>query len=212
MKNSYQWLGNFITYLPMLYVALIWDQMPARVPVHFTETGQADQFSARDSWLWTLLLMFGLFISFRSSVLSLLLKRVDLPRPRQIILQLLTASFVACVLLIYILQSILSAPIYTDYLPVLLSFFGAVILYFTDTKPRVPMEKSSSSAPADTRTQILQYLQTVSLLVTVRVNLLAGLIMLFAQSADRWMIGILANLLAFGCLTLLAYRQLKDVV
>ncbi|UFH57087.1 hypothetical protein [Spirosoma sp. KNUC1025] len=70
--------------------------------------------------------MFVLFILFPSSVLSLLLKRADLPDPRRIILQLLIASFVASVLLIYILQSTLNVLIYTEYLPILLFFWGRV--------------------------------------------------------------------------------------
>ncbi|QMW00341.1 DUF1648 domain-containing protein [Spirosoma foliorum] len=146
MKNSYQWLGNLITYIPMLYVVLIWDRMPARLPVHFTETGQADQFSTRDSWLCTLLIMFVLLIIFRSSVLSLLLKRTDLPEPRRIILQLLTASFVASVLLIYILQTTLSAPIYTDYLPILLSFFWGGYLVFLGSQANDSSEKGNDSS------------------------------------------------------------------
>lgn len=211
MKNSHRFLGNLIAYLPMLYLTLIWDQLPNKVPVHFTEAGEADQFAARATWLWTLLIMFVLLIIFRSSIFTILTKQSSLPNSRIVTLHFLTAAFVASLVMTYILQTSISAPIYTDYLPVLMSFFSASGIYFAvSTKPIVSVDaKQGANIPAR-RLAVMQHLQAVSRLATVRVNLLAGCIMLFAQSSDRWMIGILANLLTFAALALLFYSQLRD--
>lgn len=210
MKNNYAFLGNLIVYLPVLYMALIWDHLPAKLPVHFNEASQADQFVTWQTWMWMLLNMLILLVIFRMSIISILSKRPSLANSQRVGIHLLTAAFVASILMADILQTTIGAPIYSDYLPVILTFFCAGGLYFAVSSTLELNETNQLVTIPPRRLAALQHIHVLSRYIMVRANLIAAIIMLLARSSDRWMIGILANLLGFAGLALLAYQQLKE--
>lgn len=210
MKSNYSFLGNFIVCLPVVYVTLVWEHLPAKLPVHFNETGQADQFVSRQTWLWTLLNMLILLVIFRMSVVSILGKRPTLSNFQRIGIQLITAVFVASILMADILQTTLESPIYSNYLPFILTLFCAGGLYFAVSPTLVLDETNQSATIPPKRLAALQHIHALSRYIMVWANLTATVIMLLANSSDRWMIGILANLLGFAGLAFLAYQQLKE--
>lgn len=191
-------------------MALIWDNLPAKLPVHFDEAGQADQFVARQTWMWTLLNMLILLVVFRMSVISILAKRPSLSNSRRMGIHLVTAAFVASILMADILQTTLGSPIYSAYLPMLMTLFCAGGIYFAVSPTLVLDETNKTVTIPPRRLAALQHIHALSRLIMVRANLIAAFIMLLARSNDRWMIGILANLLGFAGLAFLAYQQLKE--
>ena len=190
-------------------MALVWDHLPAKLPVHFNEAGQADQFASRQTWMWTLLNMFILLVIFRMSVVSISGKRPTLSNFRRIGIPLITAVFVASILMADILQTTLESPIFSNYLPFILTLFCAGGIYFA-VSPTLVLDETNQSAPIPPRRLIaLQHINTLSRYIMIRANLIAAFMMLLASSSDRWMIGISANLLGFSGLAFLAYQQLK---
>lgn len=120
-------------------------------------------------------------------------------------LYLLTAGFVTGILSLLILQGLHQSPLYADWLPVLLFLSGCIFIYFA-VPPALPTpvkDPELLNSRAAKRLATLQNTYRLSRLVVFRANLMAVLLMVFANHSDRWSIGILANVLAYVFLLIL---------
>ena len=187
--------------LPLLCVSWLWDRLPTRLPVHFTDDGLPDRFASRQEWFSGLLNVLFVLVLIRSVAFALLSNRFGIGDSRVTRIYLLSAAVVGSSLGLIILRAIYPAFVCGDWLPVLLALVGAAGIYFTvPANLSVGGETTKETArPIGSPQQIVdvQHLHSLSRLVVIRVNLLAAVLMVFARSGDRWSIGIMANLLAF---------------
>ena len=199
MKTTHKLLSTLMLCLPLLCVSWLWDRLPTRLPVHFTDDGLPDRFASRQEWFSGLLNVLFVLVLIRSVAFALLSNRFG---DSQVVrVYLLSAAVVGISLGSIILRALYPALVYGDWLPVLLAFFGAAGVYFTvPTDLSIGGETTKETArPIRSPQQIadFHYLYSLSRLVFIRVNLLAAVLMVFTRSGDRWSIGIMANLLAF---------------
>lgn len=200
MKRIHQLLSTLMLCLPLLCISWLWDRLPDRLPIHFGNDGQPDRFASRQQWFNGLLHMMFIYVLIRGVVIALLSKRFDIQGARFVRVYLLSAAFVGSILGLFVLRAVYASSVYTDFLPVLTALVGAGGVYFTVRADLPTPDKTARPALPPRQLADLQYMNTLSRLTFIRVNLLAALLMLFAQSGDRWTIGIMANLMAFVAL------------
>lgn len=200
MKSIYRLLSTLLLCLPLLYISWLWDRLPTRLPVHFADDGLPDRYASRQEWFSGLLNVMFALVLIRGVLIALLSRQFDVQGGRFARIYMLSAAFVGSILGLIVLRTIHGSSLYTDLLPVLMALFGAAGVYFT--VPTVLPTADETTKPTLTPPQLtaLQHMHTLSRSTVIRVNLLAGLLMLFARSEDRWTIGIMANLLAFVAL------------
>ncbi len=204
MKRSYQFISTLLLCLPLVGVSLLLSRLPARLPVHLGEDGQPDRFVSRQAWFSLLTnVMLGLLL-IRMGFIALLSRRLATDAPRFIRLYLLSATLVGSVPGLFVLWTLYPSPVFIDLVPVIVTLVVAGAVYWT-----IPAQLPATDERAGPNLQpeqraVLADLHTLSRWVVVRVNLLAALLMLFARSSDRWTIAILANLLAFIALSIIA--------
>ncbi len=121
---------------------------------------------------------------------------------------------VAIVLLIG--QGIWQKPMYHEWLPILFFLFGSSFVYYgvPAELPIEPPKPNQTNQSLDRVSSIRQRMHSLTRLLTIRVNILAVLIMLFVRGQDRWSVGILANLLVYVFIAGYSYylrRQLNEV-
>ncbi len=205
MKPTYRLLSVLITGLPLVWVALAWDELPDRIPLHFNNDRQPDQFGNREQWLGVLLRTLFLLSIIRVVILKTVGSPQNMQPAQRRTLDLLTAGFAAGTLLLLTLQGLRQAPIYTDWLPVLFFLSGCAFIYFA-VPPVLPTrikDSATPNVPLAKRLATVQHMYKLSRLVVFRVNLIAVILMAFASHSDRWSIGILANALAYLFLLIL---------
>ncbi|MBS1777000.1 MAG: SdpI family protein [Bacteroidetes bacterium] len=82
MKNSVQhFLACFIALIPLIYLGIIWDHLPATVPTHFDIYGKPNDYSSRSS-LW-LIMGFLSLISIGIYFLVFYINKIDPKRANQ---------------------------------------------------------------------------------------------------------------------------------
>ncbi len=204
MMRNYRLFSTMLLCLPLVSVALLWEHLPERLPVHFDVEGQPDRFAPRQEWFNNLTSIMFVLVLIRTIAIGLLSKRWEVQETRFIRTYILSAALVSSALELIVFEAVYQSPLSTDFLPVLMALFGAGFVYWT-IPPQLPAtneppEQSHSSQ----RVAAVQQMHILSRLVVVRVNLLAALLMLVARSHDRWTIGIAANVLAFIALTAVA--------
>lgn len=206
MKLKYRLLSVLLLSLPVVSVTLFWDRLPVRLPMHFNNEGQPDRFGNRQELLGMLLLTLFILNSIRAVLLIVVSKQPGIQPMQRLALYLLTAGFIAGTLSLLILQGLYQSPLYVYWLPVLFFLFGSSFIYFA-VPPDLPTtlkDPAISSLPIAQRIETLQRIHTMSRLVVLRVNLLAVVLMIFADVKDRWSIGVLANLLAYSALFIIS--------
>lgn len=204
----YRRLATLLATLPMVLIAVAWEYLPIRLPMHFAANGQPDRFASRYEWyghlLGTLLMLLG--------VRALVLKVVNnkLGNERQPALQLVTAGFVASFMSLLILQGLYNHPLYAQWQSVLVAVLASSFMYFiVPANEPLPSAKSRPLTP-DQPNPLGPSLQPLSRLIGIRVNLLAALLAGLARPQDRWSIIIMANalaLLSVAMLWLIKQRQ-----
>lgn len=205
MNVSHRLISVLLLSLPLVSVVLAWDRLPDRLPMHFDQNRQPDYFGSRQEWFGMLLLTLFLLNSIRAIVLRIAGNQPNMQPSQHLALYLLTAGFTAATLLLLILQGLRQSPVYADWLPVLVCLSGCSFLYYA-IPPVLPMQVKDpaiQNSRLTKRLATLQHIQRLSRLVVFRANLVAVLLMVFANPADRWSIGILANVLAFVFLIIL---------
>ena len=205
MKLSYRLISVLLLSLPLVSVTLVWDQLPARIPMHFNSDRQPDRFGSRQEWMGMLLGILFLSSIIRAVVLRIAGSQRNIQPAQGRILYLLTAGFVAVTLALHILQGLYQSPVYADWLPALFFLSGATFNYLAFPQPEPKQEKESAfpNARLTKRLSTLQHMNQLSRLVVFRANLVAVLLMVFANHGDRWSIGIWANVLAYAFLLIL---------
>ncbi len=213
IKSKVRLFSYTLIGLPILVILYIWDRLPDRLPMHFDEDGQADQFGTRQQWLTSLLGSLFLLSLLRMVFMYWVRRQEHLPTRQRIILYLFTAGFMTGASLLLIGQGVWGMSLYQEWMPVLFFLFGSGFVYYS-VPPDLPVEQKEPhlfNLPLAKQLANRQRMHTLSRLVTVRVNLLAVLIMLFVSGQDRWSVGILANLLAcVGLAGLSVYLRQND--
>lgn len=205
MKLSDRLLSVLLLSLPLVSVVLAWDQLPVRIPLHFNSDRQPDQFGSRQEWLSGLLSTLFLLSIIRAVVLKIVGSQRNLQPAQRRAIYLLTAGFVAGTLSLLILEGLYQAPLYADWLPVLFFLAGCTFIYFAvpPVLPASVKDPELLNSRIAKRLAALQHTYKLSRLVVFRANLVAVLLMVFANHSDRWSIGILANVLAYIFLLIL---------
>ncbi|WP_080054252.1 DUF1648 domain-containing protein [Spirosoma aerolatum] len=213
IKLKVQLLSYALTGLPILAIALVWNRLPDRLPLHFDEHGQADQFGTRQQWLTNLVWSLFLLNLLRRFFMYWANRQQNLRAKQRVILCLLTAGFLTGVSFLLIAQGVWGVSLYQQWTPVLFFLLGSGLVYYS-VPPDLPLEQKEPHFVNLTLVRQLanrQRMHMLSRLVTVRVNLLAVLIMVFVPGQDRWSVGILANLLAVvGLAGLSIYLRRND--
>lgn len=200
IKLKYQLVSSALIVLPILVILFSWNRLPNQVPLHFDEQGQVDEFGTRQQWMTRFFWAVLLFSFIRIVFLHLVGRQANLLARQRVLLYLLTSGFMAGGTLLLIGQGFWGISLYREWMPVLFFLFGSGFVYYgvppdlpaaPEIKP--PLLNRALAQQLENR----QRIHTVSRLVTVRVNLLAVLLMLFVSGKDRWSVGILANLLAY---------------
>ena len=64
MNKLINWLVFLVILVPGIYLALTWNQLPAKIPMHFDINGNADRFGNKQELLTIVLILpaFSLFI------------------------------------------------------------------------------------------------------------------------------------------------------
>lgn len=199
IKRVYSFISSALIVLPFLVLLINWERLPDQLPLHFDPSGQADQLGTREQWLtsisWPILSLGAIRIIF----LQLISRQSDLSHSRLVSLYLSTAVLLAGAVLLLIGQGIWKKPLYQEWLPMLFYLFGSCFVYY-GVSPN--LSATDSNEKQDSRSfAIRERVHSLTRLVTIRVNILAVLIMWFAQVQDRWLVGILANLLVYGFIT-----------
>lgn len=205
MKLNYSMLAVLLISLPLLWVTLAWDSLPAQLPLHFNRDRQPDKFGNKQEWLVTLLSALILQSIIRKLVLRTVGNQQNIQPTQRPILELLTAGFIGVALLLLILQGLYRSPVYSDWIPALFFLSGSAFIYLS-VPPELPTQvkdPATLNAQAAKRLATLQHMHQLSRLVVFRVNVVAVLLMVFANHSDRWSIGILANVLAYVFLFIL---------
>ncbi|MBO0948510.1 DUF1648 domain-containing protein [Fibrella forsythiae] len=205
MKLAYRLLGVLLLSLPLLSVVLVYDRLPTRLPIHFSNNGLPDKYGTKREWF--VLLIITLF--FLNVLRSLLIRAVEIrrktPLPNMVALYILTAVSVSAIISLRIFEGVLGRPIYADWLPVLVFLSGAVFMYVSvPTELSIMSQLPEKMTPSlQRRVDQLQHIHMVSRLVVVRVNVLAAVLMVFVSPGDRWQLGLMANMLAYLSLFLM---------
>lgn len=200
--------------LPILVVLFSWNKLPNRLPLHFDEHGQVDEFGTRQQWM-TRLAWAVLLLSFlRTVFLRLVGRQANLRNTQHVMVYFLTSGFMAGGILLLIGQGVWGISLYREWMPVLFFLFGSGFVFY-GVPPDLPAvaerEQPLVNFPLTQPLSNQQRIHMLSRLVTVRVNLLAVLVMLFVNGQDRWSVGFLANLLAYLYLTGLSVYLRRNV-
>ena len=179
-----------------MLVAVAWERLPVRLPMHFDAYAQPDRFGSRLEWYGQLLGTLIMLIVVRALILRAAAGKLGKRQTQAPALYLVTAGFVASFIALLILQGLYKRPLFTQWQPLLVALIASSFIYFV-----VPVNKpvSNSRIQPSTLNQpkpISQRLHPLARLIGIRVNLLAALLMVVARSQDRWSIAIMANGLA----------------
>ncbi|MBC3789357.1 hypothetical protein FHK02_5945 [Spirosoma sp. LMG 31448] len=203
MRFIYRLLTTFLTCLPMLLIAVSWEFLPVRLPLHFTRYGLPDRFGNRYEWYGQLLGTLLLLVIVRALILRTVSNKLDKGQAQGPALYLITAGFVASFNALLILQGLYIRPLFAQWQPLLVALLASSFVYFA-----VPLSEpiSGSKIRLSTLSQpqpISQWLHPLSRLIGIRVNLLAALLMVAVKPQDRWSIALMANVLAFLAIVIL---------
>ncbi len=213
VKVKVQLLSYTLIGLPILTLFFAWNRLPDQLPLHFDEYGQADQLSNRQQWLTNVCWSVFFLSLLRAGFIYWVRHQQNLRAKQRVILYLLSAGIMTGASLLLIGQGIWGQSLYQQWTPVLFFLFGSGIVFYS-IPPDLPVELNDphvSNLPLASQLAFRQRMHTLSRLVTMRVNLLAVVIMLFVSGQDRWSVGILANLLAFaGLAGLSVYLRCTD--
>ncbi|WP_240543835.1 DUF1648 domain-containing protein [Spirosoma foliorum] len=216
IKRIYQILSATLIVLPILVLLGNWERLPDQLPIHFDQFGQADQFGTRYQWLtgisWSILVLSTIRIVF----LNLISRQPGIGRSQLVKLYLSTAVLMMGASILLIGQGIWQKPLYQEWLPILFFLFGSSFIYYgvPAELPTEPFKPKQANQLLVQQLAIRQRVHSLTRLVTIRVNLLAGLVMFFVRWQDRWSVGILANLLVYVFIAGYSFyqrRQLNEV-
>lgn len=213
IKLKFQLISSALIGAPVLAVLFSLSWLPNRIPLHFDEDGKADQFGTQQEWMTSLLWSILLLNCMRLLFLRLVNREANLLDLQRVNLYLLSAVLVACASSLLIGQGIWGVSLYREWLPVLFFLFGSVFIYYgvPPDLPTIPQNKSLPDLPLVRQLANRQRIHTLTRLVTIRVNLLAVVLMLFVRGQDRWSVGILANLLVYIYLAGLSFYLNRHV-
>ncbi|UFH57089.1 DUF1648 domain-containing protein [Spirosoma sp. KNUC1025] len=199
IKRIYQILSAVLIVLPMLVLLGNWERIPDQLPLHFDQFGQADQFGTRRQWLtsisWSILVLSTIRIVF----LNLMSRQPGIGRSQLVKLYLSTALLMMGASILLIGQGVWQRPLYQEWLPILFFLFGSSFVYYGVPAELFiePLKPNQTNQSFIRQLAIRQRVHSLTRLVTIRVNLLTVLVMLFVRGQDRWSVGILANLLVY---------------
>lgn len=142
-----------------------------------------------------------------------MLKEANLPGANRVKLNVLTAVLVMCASSLLIGQGIWGISLYREWLPVVFFLFGSVFIYYgvPPNTSALSEEQLRSNRPLVRQLVNRRRIQVLTQSVTIRVNVLAVLLMLFVRGQDRWSVGILANLLVYVYIAGLTYYSDQTV-
>lgn len=206
MKPAYRLLSVMLLSLPLVSVALVYDRLPLRLPVHFDADDQPDLFNNRSQWMSRLIITMFLLNIGRSVLMRVVERQRTCQRAQLEALYLLTAVSVAGIVSLLALEGGLGKPLFADWFPVWFFLSGSGVLYVS-VSPHLPVSLLNTdqlTPPQLRRLAAMQQFRSLSHWIVVRVNLAAAVLMLFVGRHDRWQLGLLANLLAYSALMILA--------
>ncbi|MFD1143126.1 DUF1648 domain-containing protein [Larkinella insperata] len=206
MKRRYIVISLLIVCLPLLAVGLLWEHLPLRLPLHFTNQGRPDRFGDRVQWLG-MLASTTLFLAVIFRVMIHFLPHRLVLHPLRIgAVYMLSAVFIASLTLLLILKTLFVTPVFADLTPVLLTLYGSGLVYFSLPSFLPLTDETVSRRLSLGRLQALQKIYRLSRSVLVRVNAVIAVVMILARPDDRWTLLFLANLLALVMLLLWVSR------
>lgn len=130
MKLTYYSVLNVLLIsLPLIWVTLTWNDLPAQLPMHFNSDRQPDRFGSQQEWLGMLLSLLFFSTLIRAVVLRIAGSQENIQPTQRRALELLTAGFIGCTLALHILQAFYKSPIYSDWIPVLFFLSGSTFNY-----------------------------------------------------------------------------------
>ena len=216
IKPIYQVLSAALIVLPILVLLGNWEWLPDQLPLHFDQFGQADQFGTRQLWLTSISWSIILLSTIRFIFLKLISRQPGIGHSQLVKLYLSTALLMMGASTLLIGQGVWQKPLYQQWLPILFFLFGSSFIYYgvPAELPIEPLKPNQSNQSFIRQLAIRQRMHSLTRLVTIRVNLLTVLVMLFVRWQDRWSVGILANLLVYVFIAGYSYylrRQLNEV-
>jgi hypothetical protein len=198
-KRLYQFVSLALIGLPLLVLVAYQERLPDRLPLHFDEFGQTDQLVPRQQWINKIISSTLLLNFLRIVFMSLLSRQPKLGQPQLMKLHLSTAVLTAGAGCWPVGQGIYQKPLYQEWLPILFFLFGSSFVYYgvPPVLPVPPLTVAKNTLPTARQLLVRQQIHALTRLVTIRVNLLAVLVMVFVRGQDRWPVGFMANLLVY---------------
>lgn len=199
MKSRYNWLSYALMSLPALFLLVGWNRIPDPVAIQGTEPGEAEKVTSRQEWLVHFACI-AILLMLTHHILFLLLRSYTRQhRGRFLLFYWLSAGFVCALTGLYVTEGMYQTAVYAYTFPILMALGEAGLIY-SIMPDQLPVRFTSTSLTAQ-QMRASGHIYTIARFLLIWVNILVGLMMLFAPGADRWQMGVTANLLI--CLTIL---------